>query len=126
MAEVAPTSIRGVLVNLFAICIVIGQLGALLICLALGNRWRWMLGITGFPALLQAIGFIFLIESPGWLFKKGKDYEGFQAINKIFTGSEHDIQTFHQTQKDEANKTMIYQSIGFCKSMVQMCTTYKN
>ena len=126
LAEVAPAPIRGILVNLFSICIILGQFGALLVCLALGNRWRWMLALAVFPSIFQAIGFMFLIESPGWLFKVDKDFEGVQAIKKLYFGTENALIRIMQGQKEEADRIRTYQSIGFCKSMVQMCTTYKN
>ena len=63
-----------------------------------------MLGITGFPAFLQLFGFMFLIESPGWLFKVDKDFEGVQAIKKLYSGNECAIIKIMQTQKEEADR----------------------
>ena len=125
LAEASPPSIRGIIVNLNVMSIGYGQLGGLLACLALGNRWRWMLGITGFPAFLQAFGFAFLIESPGWLFKVDKDFEGVQAIKKLYSGSEHALIRIMQGQKEEADRIRRYENFGFYRSMGQLCTTYK-
>ena len=80
LAEVSPASVRGILVSLNAACITTGQFLALLICLGLGNRWRWMLGLAGVPSFLQGVGILFLIESPRWLFKVGQNQKGKDAI----------------------------------------------
>ena len=63
-----------------------------------------MLGITLVPALLQIFGFMFLIESPGWLFKVDKDFEGVQAIKKLYSGSENALIRIMQGQKEEADR----------------------
>ena len=88
LAEVAPASVRGILVSLNAACITTGQFIALLICLALGNKWRWMLGLAGVPSFLQGVGILFLIESPSWLFKAGRHQTGIHAIKTLYVGDQ--------------------------------------
>ncbi len=34
------------------------------------GNWRWMLGVAGLPAILQAVLFTFLPESPRWLVRQ--------------------------------------------------------
>ena len=84
-----------------------------------------MVGLTLVPALLQVFGFTFLIESPGWLFKVDKDFEGVQAIKKLYSGNESAIIKIMQTQKEEADRIKRYENIGFWRSIQQLCTTYK-
>ena len=85
-----------------------------------------MVGLTLVPALLQVFGFTFLIESPGWLFKVDKDFEGVQAIKKLYSGSENALIQIMQIQKEEADRIKRYENIGFYRSIKQLCTTYKS
>ena len=80
LAEVAPINIRGAIVNLNVVFITGGQFLALWIWLLLGDKWRWMLGIAGIPSFLQAIGILFLCESPRWLYKEKKERQSFESI----------------------------------------------
>ncbi|KAF9895995.1 hypothetical protein BX616_008374, partial [Lobosporangium transversale] len=65
---------RGRLVTMNVLMITGGQLIAYLVSSALTdktNGWRWMMAISGFPALLQLVTLPFLPESPRYLVKKG-------------------------------------------------------
>lgn len=125
LAEVAPKSIRGTLVNLNVTFITLGQVLALCICLALGNRWRWMLGLAGVPSFLQGVGIIFLIESPRWLFKKGRYNEGTESIKKLYIGDEASLEPVIQEQRDEADKVRQYENIGYCNLMKQLFNRFR-
>mmetsp|Transcript_15952 Transcript_15952/g.13928 ORF Transcript_15952/g.13928 Transcript_15952/m.13928 type:complete len:157 (+) Transcript_15952:424-894(+) len=87
LAEVAPKQIRGMIVNFNVIMITGGQFLSLLICLSLGNKWRWMLGLAAIPSILQAIGMIFLYETPIWLFKSGQEEKATIALRKMYSES---------------------------------------
>jgi sugar porter (SP) family MFS transporter len=99
IAEVAPARLRGRLVGLFQFNVVFGILVAYfsnyLIGLAhLGAEdWRWMLGVTAFPAVLF-FGMLFTIpRSPRWLVKRGRVEEARTVLQQ--TGDEdyeHDLQ----------------------------------
>ncbi|KAF8944182.1 hypothetical protein BGZ46_006327, partial [Entomortierella lignicola] len=65
---------RGRLVTINVLLITGGQLVAYLVSSALTdvtNGWRWMMAISGLPALLQLVTLPFLPESPRYLVKKG-------------------------------------------------------
>mmetsp|Transcript_42630 Transcript_42630/g.40920 ORF Transcript_42630/g.40920 Transcript_42630/m.40920 type:complete len:123 (+) Transcript_42630:24-392(+) len=52
LSESSPTEIRGKLVTCNVLMITTGQFISYLVCIALGDKWRWMLGLAGVPALL--------------------------------------------------------------------------
>lgn len=75
IAEVAPSHLRGKLVSLNVIFITGGQFISCLVAGSLANYnyphgWQLMLGLSGVPAVLQAVGLILgAPESPRWLAK---------------------------------------------------------
>jgi len=99
IAEVAPANLRGRLVGLFQFNVVFGILVAyfsnyVIGLLHLGTEdWRWMLGITAFPAALFLIMLFSIPRSPRWLVKKGRVEEARAVLQQ--TGDEnyeHDLQ----------------------------------
>lgn len=104
LAEISPKNIRGILVNLNVVFIATGQFLALVVCLLLGNRWRWMLGLAGVPAVLQGAGILFMSESPRWLFKNGRNQEAIKAIKKIYCEPVENLESIINEQKSEARK----------------------
>lgn len=78
IAEVAPAKWRGRLVGFFQINVVAGILIAyfsnyLIGRAALGTEdWRWMLGVSGIPALLFFVMLFTIPRSPRWLVQKGR------------------------------------------------------
>lgn len=125
IAEVAPKNIRGILVNLNVVFIASGQFLALVICLALGKRWRWMLGLAAVPALLQGIGILFMSESPRWLFKKGKGEQAIKAIRRIYNEPLQNLQNVINDQKNEARRVKEYENYSYIDLMKQLFTTYR-
>lgn len=83
LAEAAPADLRGSIVSTNVLFIVSGQLLSYLVCIALAPHWRWMLGLAGVPGALQAIGMIFLPESPRWLFQSGKNDDAITVLKRI-------------------------------------------
>jgi sugar porter (SP) family MFS transporter len=73
IAEIAPPEWRGRLVGFFQVNIVVGILfayisNALIRSMDLGaNGWRWMLGVSGIPAVLFLVTLFFIPRSPRWL-----------------------------------------------------------
>ena len=125
LAEISPTTIRGILVGSNIVCIVIGQVVAISTCLALGNRWRWMLGLAAVPSVLQAVGILFLIESPRWLFKVHRHLDGIKAITTLYDGDEYSLKPIIQEQKREADNVRQYEFIGLANLIRQLFTKYR-
>ncbi|KAK3812032.1 MAG: hypothetical protein J3Q66DRAFT_349192 [Benniella sp.] len=88
IGELAPSSYRGRLVTMNVLMITGGQLVAYLVSSALTdvhNGWRWMMAISGLPALLQLFTLPFLPESPRYLVRKG-DISEAKAVLRRCTG----------------------------------------
>ncbi|KAK2842679.1 hypothetical protein Q5P01_012879 [Channa striata] len=87
IAEVSPPQLRGQLVTINSLFITGGQFIASVVDGAFSylrhNGWRYMLGLSIIPAVLQFIGFVFLPESPRWLLQKGRGQEARQVLTQI-------------------------------------------
>ncbi|XP_027364172.1 inositol transporter 1-like isoform X2 [Abrus precatorius] len=87
IAESSPSEIRGALVSTNVLMITGGQFLSYLINLAftqVPGTWRWMLGVSGVPALVQFFLMLFLPESPRWLFIKNREEEAINVLAKIY------------------------------------------
>ncbi|KAM9376921.1 proton myo-inositol cotransporter-like isoform 1-T2 [Pholidichthys leucotaenia] len=87
IAEVSPPHLRGQLVTINSLFITGGQFIASVVDGAFSylrnDGWRYMLGLSVIPAVLQFSGFIFLPESPRWLLQKGRTDEARRVLGKI-------------------------------------------
>ncbi|XP_058501886.1 proton myo-inositol cotransporter-like isoform X1 [Solea solea] len=94
IAEVSPSQRRGQLVTINSLFITGGQLVSSLVDGAFSflrhDGWRYMLGLSIFPALLQFFGFFFLPESPRWLLQKGRRSEARRVLIQIRGGQNVD------------------------------------
>ncbi|KAH6824967.1 inositol transporter 1 [Perilla frutescens var. hirtella] len=87
IAEASPSEIRGGLVSTNVLMITGGQFLSYLVNLAfteVPGTWRWMLGVSGLPAIVQFIIMIFLPESPRWLYMKKHKSEAIAVLSKIY------------------------------------------
>ncbi|XP_030463018.1 inositol transporter 1 [Syzygium oleosum] len=87
IAEASPSEIRGGLVSTNVLMITGGQFLSYLINLAfteVPGTWRWMLGISGVPAVIQFSLMLFLPESPRWLFMKDHKTTAIAVLSKIY------------------------------------------
>ena len=91
LSECAPTEHRGAIITVNNLSITGGQLVAALVCAALSNvdkGWRWMLGLAAGPAVLQLLGFVFVLpESPRYLLETGKNYQAREILQRIRGGA---------------------------------------
>ncbi|XP_075993818.1 proton myo-inositol cotransporter-like [Genypterus blacodes] len=87
IAEVSPPHMRGRLVTINVLFITGGQFIASLMDGAFSylshDGWRYMLGLSTVPAIMQFIGFFFLPESPRWLLQNGFDLEAREVLSRI-------------------------------------------
>ncbi|MDQ2839930.1 MAG: sugar porter family MFS transporter [Acidobacteriota bacterium] len=78
IAEIAPAKLRGRLVGFFQFNVVAGILVAYFSNYLIGlagfgvNEWRWMLGVSGIPALLFFFMLFTIPRSPRWLVQKSR------------------------------------------------------
>ncbi|RZC47528.1 hypothetical protein C5167_040469 [Papaver somniferum] len=87
IAEASPSEIRGGLVSTNVLMITGGQFLSYLVNLAfteVPGTWRWMLGVSGVPAVVQFILMLFLPESPRWLYMKNEKSEAIAVLSKIY------------------------------------------
>lgn len=70
--------------------------GQFISCLIAGSLsrtqggWRYMLGISSIPAVIQFIGFLSIPESPRWLVSKGRT-EDAEAALRLMRKNDEDI-----------------------------------
>lgn len=82
IGESAPKEYRGALIATNGLFITGSQLVAYGICLACGDNWRLMLGLSGVPAAVQMIAMLFQPESPRYLLKIGRSEEAISVMLK--------------------------------------------
>ncbi|CAB1317019.1 unnamed protein product [Coregonus sp. 'balchen'] len=87
IAEASPPHLRGQLVTVNTLFITGGQFTASIIDGAFSylrhDGWRYMLGLSVVPAVLQFVGFLFLPESPRWLIQKGLTQKARRVLSQI-------------------------------------------
>ncbi|XP_042323400.1 proton myo-inositol cotransporter [Sceloporus undulatus] len=87
IAEVAPPHLRGRLVTINTLFITGGQFFASVVDGAFSylpkDGWRYMLGLSAVPAVIQFLGFLFLPESPRWLIQKGQTQKARRILSRM-------------------------------------------
>ncbi|MYL37429.1 sugar porter family MFS transporter [Halobacillus litoralis] len=105
LSEMAPTDSRGALGSLNQLMITIGIVLAYLVNYAFVpvEGWRWMLGLAAVPAVVLAVGVMFMPESPKWLLKQNREKEARKVMG--LTRDEQEIEKeMEQMKKIEAEK----------------------
>ncbi|XP_067110791.1 proton myo-inositol cotransporter-like [Osmerus mordax] len=87
IAEASPPHLRGQLVTVNTLFITGGQFTASMVDGAFSylhhDGWRYMLGLSVVPAVLQFMGFLFLPESPRWLIQRGLTQKARRVLSQI-------------------------------------------
>lgn len=87
IAEASPSEVRGGLVSTNVLMITGGQFISYLVNLAfteVPGTWRWMLGVSAVPAVIQFCLMLCMPESPRWLFMKDDKDEAIMVMAKIY------------------------------------------
>ena len=104
IAELAPKDWRGRLVGFFQVNIVVGILVAYISNTYLGSlhlgaaEWRWMLGVSGIPALLFLVTLFTIPRSPRWLLTQNRRQEAIDILR--LTGSVDPIGDANEITRD--------------------------
>ncbi|KAG4984758.1 hypothetical protein JHK87_029507 [Glycine soja] len=111
IAEASPSEIRGSLVSTNVLMITAGQFLSYIVNLSftrVSGTWRWMLGVSAFPAILQFLLMLFLPESPRWLFIKNRKNEAVHVLSKIYYDPArfHDEVDFLTTQSAQERQSI--------------------
>ncbi|XP_030536465.1 inositol transporter 1 isoform X2 [Rhodamnia argentea] len=109
IAEASPSEIRGGLVSTNVLMITGGQFLSYLINLAfteVPGTWRWMLGVSGVPAVIQFSLMLFLPESPRWLFIKDDKTKAIAVLSKIYSPDrlEDEIDSLSAASEEECRR----------------------
>ncbi|XP_068646335.1 inositol transporter 1-like [Aristolochia californica] len=110
IAEASPAEIRGGLVSTNVLMITGGQFLSYLVNLAfteVPGTWRWMLGVSGLPAVIQFCLMLCLPESPRWLFLKHKQAEAIAVLEQIYDPErlEEEIDQLSLISEEECHST---------------------
>ncbi|CAJ0937992.1 unnamed protein product, partial [Mesorhabditis belari] len=92
IGEGAPSHMRGTLVTIYQFMIAAGFIVANGVAAGFAQidpervGWRLMFGFAAIPAIIQFVGFIFLPDTPRYLFRKEREAEGEAVLEKIYGG----------------------------------------
>ncbi|KAH9624726.1 hypothetical protein KSS87_015625 [Heliosperma pusillum] len=87
ISEASPTEVRGGLISTNVLMITFGQFISYCVNLAftqVPGTWRWMLGVSAVPAMLQFILMLLLPESPRWLYMKKDKSQAADVLSRIY------------------------------------------
>ncbi|KAK2641813.1 hypothetical protein Ddye_023576 [Dipteronia dyeriana] len=109
IAEASPSEVRGGLVGTNVLMITGGQFISYLVNLAfteVPGTWRWMLGVSGVPAVFQFVCMLFMPESPRWLFMKSDKDKAIAVLANIYDLArlEDEIDHLYAAEEEERQK----------------------
>jgi sugar porter (SP) family MFS transporter len=85
LSEISPPRNRGLIVALNQLAITLGILASYVVAYVFepGGRWRWMLGVGVFPALILLAGMLAMPESPRWLARSGRREQALAVLRRV-------------------------------------------
>lgn len=122
LSEIAPKEMRGGLIALYQFMITVGILVSYLTDTAFtpSGSWRWMFGITFFPAFAMFLAVLILPKSPRWLMLKGRKDEARAVLSRVRTLDEvnSELQEIEGTLKKTHHFRDIFRGKGFIKVLI--------
>jgi sugar porter (SP) family MFS transporter len=111
ISELAPSRLRGVLVNCNQLAMTIGIAAAYWVDLAFANAhmgWAPMYAVSALTGCALFVGMLFTLESPRWLASKGRWSETAMVLERLCRGDEaeqewREIRASFDRQKQQAS-----------------------
>ncbi|CAI2367337.1 unnamed protein product [Moneuplotes crassus] len=125
LAEISPKHIRGVIVNFNVIMITSAQFISLVICLCLGDKWRWMLGLAAVPSALQLAGMLCMHETPKWLYKTHQEEKANKVLCSIYNAPASSLSDIVDEQKTEALRVDGETDQGYFDNLCSLIYEYR-
>jgi len=108
LAETAAVEARGAVVAIYQLAMTIGIVCAYSVNYLLIERqdWRVMFASSALPALVLALGILFMPESPRWLCSVGRHDDAVKALKKLRRNLiiEHELRDIELTLANEPKK----------------------
>lgn len=123
LSEIAPKNVRGGLIALYQFMITVGILVSYLTDTAFtpSGSWRWMFGITFFPAFVMFLAVLILPKSPRWLMLRGETEEARKVLVRVSNTQEEvetEIREIEATLKKTHTIRDVLKSKGFIKVLI--------
>ncbi len=123
LAEIAPKNVRGGLVTLYQFMITLGILVSYLTDTAFtpSGDWRWMFGVTFFPAFIMLLAVLFLPKSPRWLILRNRKEEARAVLGRVSNSPEEistEISEIEATLQKTHSIRDVFRGSGFIKVLL--------
>ncbi len=123
LSEIAPKNVRGGMIALYQFMITVGILVSYLTDTAFTpmESWRWMFGITFFPAFAMFLGVLMLPKSPRWLMLRGNKEEARQVLARVSNSQQDvdlEISEIEATLKKTHSFKEVFKIKGFTKVLI--------